>query len=595
MKSLNILRLLVLDAALNCAADTGRDWMTIQSRVDREGLSFLTITLPRFSSWLEQSLEEGAALPTILPFFHRKSGKYRSLPAFLWGLTVRIFDPTSGLLREDADPSAVYFIRQICSFLKKVKLPCTERRNEAAISKFLETDVCLPKNDRLDTIGQSVANVIVRSLKFSEQDFSEVFPRHGPGATFEKLWGNQKYKGRDYYSRWMGVIDAEELYGMSAVQSVDNSIRYLSPRDESPCRLSLVPKTLKSPRTIAVEPVAMQYAQQLVSNRLMASMRTSAYTKHLDFADQAKNRTLALQGSLTGDKSTIDLSEASDRISCSLVREIVRSDQLLSKQLFAVRTSKIQIRSRGATTIHLLRKYSTSGSAVTFPVETLVFFILSVTALVRTYIASMDMLSAIRRAASEVSVYGDDIVAPSTACASVIQELEMHNLKVNREKTFSKGLFRESCGGDYFRGHDVTPKYLRQLPPESRDDISSFASTVSTCNQLFLAGCWIAADGMKKAFSRLYSLPLVKRRRTSTLGWNTFQDAYEFSKHRDVFGGYRVRTWVVHSPPEVNILRDMDGLLKHHISSGVQEDENHYVMSIRQFTSTLRQRWTSPC
>lgn len=593
MKSLDILRLLVQDAALNCSVNTGRDWLTIQSRVENEGLSFLTITLPRFTTWLEQSLEESLAQPTIFPVFHRKTRGGGSLPAFLWGLTSRIFDPVSGRLRDNADPSAVYFIRQICSFFKKVKLPCTARRNEDTIEKFLATDAGLPKRDTLDRVGQSVANYIVLGLKYSEQDSALALPKHGPGATFEKTWGNQKYVGREYYARWMGAIDVEDLYGFSAILDDNNTFKVIQPRDELPCRLSLVPKTLKAPRTIAVEPVAMQYAQQLVSSRLIAAMGAFRLTRHLDFADQAKNRELARLGSQSGKWSTIDLSEASDRISSSLVREIVRSDPLLSRQLFAARSSKIRVRSRGVSKDILLRKFSTSGSAITFPVETLVFFILAVTALVRLDKTSTSLVAAIHRAATEVSVYGDDIIAPSSACTSVIQELEVHNLKVNRSKTFHKGFFRESCGGDYFRGYDVTPKYLRALLPESRADSSSFASSVSTGNQLFLAGCWRAASGLRDIIDLIFPFPLVART-SPGLGWFTYQNGYQFSRRRDSFGEHVVRTWKVTNRAVDNVIDGFDALLKHFLSKAPPEDSEHLSKSTRQFASTTRLTWVRP-
>jgi hypothetical protein len=605
MKSLKILRLLLQDAGLKSSRETERDWLTIQSRFKNEGLSFLMITLPSFTSWLEQSLEARMALPTIFAAFHRKAGRgHVSLPAFLLGLTERIFDAQSGRLLETADPSAVYFIRQICSFFKKTKIACSEERNILAIKKFLETDRALPKRCSLSSVARSVANAVILSLNYSDSVRVEPgFPKHGPGATVEKLWGNQKYIGRDYYARWMRSITIEELYGFQAVEDWYGSISVIKTQDERPCRLSLVPKTLKAPRTIAVEPVAMQFAQQLVSSRLIAAMGKSYLTKHIRFDDQSVNNELAKEGSHGKGRSTIDLSEASDRIAAALVREIVRADSGLRSQLFAVRSSKISIRSRKSAhpgnvlfrkeEVHL-RKFSTSGSAVTFPVETLVFFTLALSAIVEKTGPHRDLMAAIRRYSTEVSVFGDDIVVPDSYCDIVCSYLETFGLKVNWNKTFSKGEFRESCGGDYFRGHDVTPKYLRRLLPSTRSEANEIASCVSTANQLHAAGCWNAANYMREMVDSIFRMPLVKRT-SPGLGWFTFQNAYEFNPlKRNAFGEYVVRTLVLKSKSLVNSIDGVDALLKALISRGVQEDSDHLLRSVPQYTAVVRTQLVTP-
>lgn len=597
MKSLKILRLLMQDAEFKSSRETERDWKTIQSRFENEGISFLMITLPAFTNWLEQSLELGQASPSIFATFHRKGGCGGvSLPAFLLGLTSRVFDVRTGRLLETADPSAVFFIRQICSFFKKVKVNCSEERKTATVKKFLETDLMLPKRIKLSRIGQSVANVIISSLDYSGVvDADLCFPKHGPGATVEKLWGNQKYKGRDFYARWIRALSIEELYGVQPIENRFDAIRIIKERDEQPCRLSLVPKTLKAPRTIAVEPVAMQYAQQLVSSRLIAAMGKSYLTKHIRFNDQSVNNRLAKEGSHGKGQCTIDLSEASDRIAAGLVREIVRSDSLLRSQLLAVRTSRISIRSgaKGSLRTHVLRKFSTSGSAVTFPVETLVFFILAIAAIIEGTGPHRNLLTAIHRICKDVSVYGDDIVAPDAFCIPICDYFEAHGLKVNRNKTFSKGMFRESCGGDYFKGYDVTPKYLRQWLPRKRTDANEIASAISTSNQLFLAGCWHAADYMRRVVDSIFRIPLVKRT-SPGLGWYTLQDAFEFSSRRDSYGEYTVRTLVLRSSPLENQIDGDDALLKALISTGVQDDPGHLLVSVPQYSAVAKVKMVRP-
>ena len=70
--------------------------------------------------------------------------------------------------------------------------------------------------------------------------------------------------------------------------------------------------------------------------------------------------------------------------------------------------------------------------------------------------------------------------------------LEAFGLLVNKKKSFSKGNFRESCGGDYFMGTDVTPVYMRHHIPDRLDRSNSdvLMSLVSTSNQLYKEGYW---------------------------------------------------------------------------------------------------------
>ncbi len=590
MKSLAILLSYLQDASSNLGADTSRDRDKILSRFQCEGLSFLTITLPTFSSWLEQSLEEGHVTDVIYCTF-KKCGK-SVLPCFLQGLTSRVFDKYTGDLLIDADPSAVFFIRLICSSFKKVKIPCTLARNIKAIKKFEDTDACLPEHIKLDSVTLSVAYLVLDSFNLFLQD--ESLPKHGKGATYEKLLGNQKYKSREFYERWLPVLSEEELYGDN--YTVTRNRPLVAEEQEKPCRLSLVPKTLKSPRLIAVEPVAMQFAQQLLASRLIKGMRTSKYTKHIDFRDQANNRMQAYLGSRDRSIATIDLSEASDRISLSLVREVFQSDPDLLQALLAFRSSKIEIPSYGASpkrTI-VLKKYSTSGSALTFPVETLVFFILSLSAVVRKHLGDYESLRAAVVALSQrVIVYGDDIVVPSDTCINVCQELEALGLKVNSGKTFYKGFFRESCGGDYFKGYDVTPIYIRNLLPTDVSESEKVISAVATSNLLHSRGVWLAAETIRQYIDlTIRKLPVVLPT-SPGLGWYSMTSEYTRGKVLPNFH-HGVKTLCSYTKAVVDSIDGYDALLKHFVSLGVSEVAGHLESSVPRFRTKLRLKWTTP-
>lgn len=590
MKSLLELLSILQDAEKSLCIDTRRDWETTQSRIKHEGLSFATITLPRFSSWLEQSLEEGRALSTITSSFKALGGSV--LPCYLQGLTKRVFDPVSGIVLVEADPKAIMFIRLFCNSFKKLKLGCTEKRNQAAIEKFLATDNGLPENIVLDGVQRSVAHVVVSSLRFFLSD--DALPKHGPGATYERILGNQKYTGRGFYERWSELVDFEQLYGYSYAGSKPAVI---VPRDkEQPCRLSLVPKTLKTPRLIAVEPAAMQYAQQYCASRLITSMRSSKYTRHLDFTDQSVNRALAKKGSIDGSVCTIDLSEASDRVSIALVKELFSADPELLNLLLGFRSKVVKVPARKGMPLrlHELKKYSTSGSALTFPVETLVFFILVLSTLVKLDLGrGVDLKTSISRLAQSVSVYGDDIVAPADACKSICLALEALGLKVNTGKTFSKGHFRESCGGDYFRGHDVTPVYIRHDLPSSMRETEAIVAAVANSNLFRKKGLKKTAATIRQHVNtHVYRLPVVLET-SPGLGWWTNCGRYPKRKVLPNFH-WGVRTLVSVSKRVADVIDGPDALLKHFLSKGVSEEADHLLRSVPRYSNRLKLKWTTP-
>ena len=69
MKSLDILLGLLDEAHFKTCAKMSRDRITILSRYENEGDAFLGITLPLFSEWLEQSIQEGKVATWIFARF----------------------------------------------------------------------------------------------------------------------------------------------------------------------------------------------------------------------------------------------------------------------------------------------------------------------------------------------------------------------------------------------------------------------------------------------------------------------------------------------------------------------------------------------
>jgi hypothetical protein len=130
MKSLTELwSVLALDCAKMCDTSCDRDIETMLDRVEHEGDSFLTITLPTFASDFELGLELGGIEgPTLFRSF-KKRGR---LPVFLRGFVDLVFDRSTGMIREQPDVNAIRAIRQLCLIFKKIERETTDARKAAA-------------------------------------------------------------------------------------------------------------------------------------------------------------------------------------------------------------------------------------------------------------------------------------------------------------------------------------------------------------------------------------------------------------------------------------------------------------------------------
>jgi hypothetical protein len=80
-----------------------------------------------------------------------------------------------------------------------------------------------------------------------------------------------------------------------------------------------------------------------------------------------------------------------------------------------------------------------------------------------------------------ILVYGDDIVVPSFLAEDATQVLEAIGFRVNQNKSFASGPFRESCGEEFIYGCRVTPIRLRK---NLDDDAESLFSAMAFSNNM---------------------------------------------------------------------------------------------------------------
>ena len=167
---------------------------------------------------------------------------------------------------------------------------------------------------------------------------------------------------------------------------------------------------------------------------------------------QFKARDLARRGSETGLLATLDLKGASDSVSVALCELLLPPDWF--EHLVNTRSQIGTVEGR----VVPYAKLSSMGNGYTFELETLIFYALSCT---HSGIGN-----------KWTHVYGDDIIVTSDLAEPLALTLAEVGFDLNSDKSFWNGPFRESCGGHYWNGRDVTPFYLKGRPRHVGDVIT---------------------------------------------------------------------------------------------------------------------------
>jgi hypothetical protein len=417
---------------------------------------------------------------------------------------------------DEPDIEAIYAVRQLTLMFSKIALPednsvgghgrqvVSPDREKRAMLDFIQCEQDVKASDQLLDPSymedfKRVSEMLFGDL-FAKVDrdvhWGRMVPKHGPGAVADRLSSNAKWMQRSWPARLNRYFPAEEYLVPNPhfSEELGRELNVLEPGAEMPVRVISVPKTLKTPRLIAIEPTAMQYAQQAVLRSLLSAFKEDSFlSRVVGFDDQDPNRVLARTGSLSGDLATLDLSEASDRVSNQHVIAMLQDYPDLLGAVQAARSTKADVPGHG---VIRLAKFASMGSALCFPFEAMVFLTLVLLGIERELSAPLSREEAIRLFSEQVRVFGDDLIVPRDNVLSVVSELHLFGYVVNTGKSFWTGRFRESCGREYYEGQDVSIVKVRRVLPSQRQDVNGVISAVSLRNQLYWAGLWQGAKWM---------------------------------------------------------------------------------------------------
>jgi len=499
-----------------------RDKARLTLLVEKRGLGVFTLDLPERDAQLTVALASGFLDPKGTLVY---SKEYR-VPRLYAGLYMKIFSRDL-CLKDDADVNAVAFLRQLLCLGKKTEIPCSKKRELLAIKEYFDVEQSLLKPSLQwghDSLGHADDGLSLHLRDFMAADLP-LFPehncgdknrikllldrcqrvadfvseglgtfdlrqdstcrqdehrqlgfRHGPGAVAER---SGRYFDKFRFSNWSDKLQVLFPFEEFGKMPMDPRIR---PRNhECPAVLHCVPKTAKGPRIIAAEPSEHMYAQKALDAVLMDKINHSYLGWFINLKKQELSQQLVLQASLDQSLATIDLSSASDRLSLALLERIFRKNRGFLDYVHAGRTRTLVCRKTGERV--LLKKFASQGTAITFPLQTLVFLIMSL-AIALDGPPTLDNLKKLR---GKVRVYGDDIIVPVDGYAAIVSLFSTCQLKVNERKSFASGNFRESCGMDAFKGYDVTP-----VKPKTTiaDSPAAGQAVIDTINNLFFKGYW---------------------------------------------------------------------------------------------------------
>lgn len=473
-----------------------RDIVEIQSRVDKEGLGFVTVAMPSFGKAIERGLETGK-FSCPLGFMCRKGS---SLPEFLRGLTNLLFD-VDGSVRPEPDALALQALRQILLMVYKCDLPYAKAKVDRVVASFVENEEFIQKlearTNGFTDFGHGEPTVVMAAGIVAQIlegfDPRDIDPRHGPGAVASGERGDQKWKFSTLYdSIHKRYPYSEFFFGGSLLQHDDREEEFWSfdRRETGIAKVCLVPKDSRGPRLISMEPLEYQWIQQGLGRKLVAHLELNRFTcGKINFAKQGVNRKLALESSRTKEFATLDLKDASDLVSLGLVRRLIPPH--IMPYLEACRTCATELPDGRVLP---LSKFAPMGSCLCFPVEALVFWAISVASV------SIETGRSWRQIGARTYTYGDDLIVPSEYSYCVMSALSSVGLKVNTNKSYVLGEFRESCGMDAFRGVDVSIARMNQVwKVESSGAV--LASFVALVNGLYEKGFRHGARRIRNAIT----------------------------------------------------------------------------------------------
>jgi len=228
-------------------------------------------------------------------------------------------------------------------------------------------------------------------------------------------------------------------------------------------RFSQVAKTYKINRPIACEPTLNAFLQKGVGRFIRTQLKNRA---HIDLDNGADVNRHLVSCAIELKLCTLDLESASDTLSSEFVRYVLPHSWWT--ELENIRSPVISIDGKWKH----LSKHASMGNGYIFELETLIFW---------SIVSTINELTGTN---SPVSVFGDDIICASSISDLVMKTLTFCGFRINKDKSFTSGVFYESCGHHYYDGRLCTPPYQKGRL-HSRDTMNRLFEIIACHNRLY--------------------------------------------------------------------------------------------------------------
>lgn len=394
-----------------------------------------------------------------------------SLPSHL---TQQFISDLSAVLRDDHSEKARVLSAHFMSKFADPAPGRAEERRSAAIRKWMAVEAVNGETNRrlsnwVDSQSVEILPGVSCSRFFARVRLvvSSILPWEPSLNLFNNGFsgGASTSKGRRQGHPALKFLDRADITrdAYPLFEAVNRKTRWADHLDES--RLDprfvrgnvmfTVPKSSDIDRCACKEPDLNMFLQKGFGNQIRSLLKRVG----VDLNDQRHNQELARLGSIDGSLATLDLSSASDSVTYELVRACLPPNWFYYLDLVRSKVMEVD----GVEIVPQM--FSSMGNGFTFELESLLFYAI---ARATAYFGGVS---------GRISVYGDDIIVPTEISGDVVSALLFCGFRVNPDKSFVDGPFRESCGAYWHGGENVKPFFIRR-------PFSTISDLILTLNQL---------------------------------------------------------------------------------------------------------------
>lgn len=344
-------------------------------------------------------------------------------------------------------------------------------RQEIAIQKLMTANAtCKVINEqgyRTDRMSTEDLNKILRRARYHIgvwlPPFSYEMYEHCKFTS-----GSSTSRSYEFRDPWYKYSTSEPLHVSSRALSrflsiVNNTPMWVANGGENGCKIynhdkvMCVPKNALEDRAIIPQQDGNSYLQKGQAWYINRGLRRAG----CDLRSQGRNQQLARRASISRSESTLDLKNASALMSYRVVWDLI--PQNLFEELDAVRNSHGLLPNGEVIRWEM---FSSMGNAFNFELETLIFLALATSAceFLGSYVG-------------DISVYGDDIIVPTSCAHFVCDVLHTVGFEINEKKSHIAGNFRESCGAHWYNGINFNPFYIKR-------EVTTYADAIRLANRL---------------------------------------------------------------------------------------------------------------